>query len=208
LDLHDGERVSVKGVGGATHGYWPQRLQASAHGINLPRNYLVVDLCELEHSCKCPVDGLIGADFFDGKRVQIDFREGKIRLLKSAVRVADSTSILLKQRRGVWRVPVRVNDGREQWMRLDTGCATDLHWVNQTAHAQRESSRLSVALTEFAVPTAHTSVAIGAKVFSGVPTALHGSEIFTGESGLLGNGILSRFDRVTLDTKAGLLVLE
>ena len=53
-----------------------------------------------------------------------------------------------------------------------------------------------------------TEVSVGGKYFADVPTMLHANEIFAGERGLLGNGILSRFERVTVDAKSGFLVLE
>jgi hypothetical protein len=44
--------------------------------------------------------------------------------------------------------------------------------------------------------------------FDSVPTGLHRQPIFPGESGLLGNGLLTRFERITFDTKARRLMLE
>jgi hypothetical protein len=40
-----------------------------------------------------------------------------------------------------------------------------------------------------------------------VPTGLHRKAIFPGESGLLGNGVLAQFGVVTIDAKAGRLIL-
>jgi predicted aspartyl protease len=208
LGLKEGARVPVKGVGGGTFGRWPQPFRASARGVNLPRKFLVVDLCDLEISCKCPVDGLIGADFFDGKRVQIDFRESKIRLLDRPLASPGTVRIPLKKRRDIWRVPVQVNGGADQWMRLDTGCASAMHWVASEAEQTAETTKVSVALAEFQTDAASTAVVLGGKRFDGVATVVHREVIFAGERGLIGNGILSRFDRVTIDTKAGILALE
>ena len=49
----------------------------------LPSEYLAVDLEKLSSSCERPVDGLVGADFFRERVVQIDFDAKKIRLVKS-----------------------------------------------------------------------------------------------------------------------------
>ncbi len=43
------------------------------------------------------------------------------------------------------------------------------------------------------------SVALGGQSMPEVKTALHGREIFPGEAGLLGNGVLSRFATMTID---------
>ena len=40
---------------------------------------------------------------------------------------------------------------------------------------------------------------LGAVRFEAVPTDLQGEAIFPGERGLLGNGVLSRFETVTID---------
>ena len=208
LRLHDGAAVTVRGVGGTTRGHWPQRLDARAGTVKLPQNFLVVNLCDLEKTCQCRVDGLIGADFFAGQRVQIDYREKRIRLLDSPATTATGVSMPLKERRGIWRVPIQVNGGAEQWMRLDTGCATGLHWVNAAARGDAGQVKLSVALTEFATPATRTTVRLAGQNLSSVPTALHDAPIFSDEDGLLGNELLSRFNRVTIDTRAGRLTLE
>ena len=93
-------------------------------------------------------------------------------------------------------------------MRFDTGCASDMHWVASASEQPAEATNVSVALTEFVTATANTDVAIGGKRFAEVPTVLHRSAIFADERGLIGNGLLSRFQRVTVDAKAGFLVLE
>jgi hypothetical protein len=51
-------------------------------------------------------------------------------------------------------------------------------------------------------------VDLGNQHFPSVPTGLHSTPIFTGEFGLLGNGLLSRFSKVTIDAKSGRLFLE
>jgi hypothetical protein len=160
--------------------------------LKLPQNFLVVNLGDLEKTCQCPGDGLIGVDFWAGKRVQIDFREKRIRLLDSPVAAASGTTLPLKERRGIWRVPMQINDSAEQWMRLDTGCGTGLHWVNAAARDDAGQVKLSVALTEFATPATRTTVWLAGRILSSVPTASHDSPIFSGEEGLLGNELLSR----------------
>jgi len=205
LGLNSGERVAVKGVGSTTSGRWPQPFTASVNGIRLPRRYLVVDLCNLQASCQCPVDGLIGADFIGGKVVQIDFEAKKIRLLRSSEQIPGDV-IELKKRRDVWHVPLRVNGSTTAWFRLDTGCATALHWVTGSA-PKTSSTRVTVALTEMSLPVTETMVQLGATKLTDLQTSIHRSEIFSGEAGLAGIGLLSRFSSVTLDGKANRLIL-
>ena len=52
-----------------------------------------------------------------------------------------------------------------------------------------------------------TTVGIGAHAFEKVPTGLHETAIFPGEAGLLGNALLSCFSTVTIDGKAGRVIL-
>jgi hypothetical protein len=184
-------------------------LQATAHGVQLPRQYLAVDLAELSRACDCRVDGLLGADFFVGRVVQIDFASQKIRLLASAEASRDGNKIPMKVRRNALLVAVEVNEGKPQWMRVDTGCTSALQWVvSQRKFEGGNSAELSVALTELNISSTRTRVKLGSALFESVPTGLHRESIFTGECGLVGNGLLSRFERLTFDTRAGQLVLE
>ena len=52
-----------------------------------------------------------------------------------------------------------------------------------------------------------TGLRIGPITLDTVPTGLHRKAIFPGESGLLGNGLLAQFGVVTIDAKAGRLIL-
>ena len=208
LGLKLGRRVDVRGVGSATEGFWPQQLTAKAGEVALPREYLALDLAELSRACDCGVDGLLGADFFQGRVVQLDFGERKIRLLRSSEVTGNAGVVDLKVSRGVMLAAVGVNRGRPQWLRVDTGCASALQWVAGAGKGTSAKGTVSVGLTALNIPTTTTTVTLGEMVFDAVPTGLHQRPIFSGESGLLGNGLLSRFERVTIDTKAGRLVLE
>src|SRR5947209_7992994 len=101
------------------------------------------------------------------------------------------------------RVPITVNGHKRQWVRLDTGCASPLQWVNSRVRSQKCKPQVAIGLSELSIPQTQTTVDIGSHRFANVPTGLHEDPIFAGEAGLLGNGLLSRFSRVTLDTKAG-----
>ena len=62
----------------------------------------------------------------------------------------------------------------------------------------------NVQCSTFSLPP---TVVLGELEFEKVPTGLHDAAIFPGEAGLLGNGLLSGFSTVTIDAKAGRLML-
>jgi hypothetical protein len=199
--------VIVRGVESTTRGFWPERLSARADQVPLPNHYLAVDLEQLGQACNCCVDGLIGADFFRDKVVQIDFAEHKIRLLKSSEGMDGQTAIALKMRPCGMEILVQINGGKPQYMRLDTGCASPLQWVTGEIQPNNCSQRPAVALSRFTVSETKSSVQLGNVEFQSVPTGIHAEAIFAGEAGLIGNGILSHFKTVTIDAKRGQLIL-
>lgn len=207
LGLKPGRQVKVRGVETTLTGYWQQQISATVGEMKLPEDYLAVDLERLSRSCETPVDGLIGADFFRGRVVQIDFEAQKIRLLKPDALEKSDDIVPLQMRSCGMCVAVGVNGGANQWVRLDTGCATALQWV--TADVPKQCTRqIAIGLADVSVPQSKTKVNLGANEFSDVPTGLHEKVIFAGEAGLLGNGLLARFARVTIDAKAGRVILE
>lgn len=208
LGLKLGAPVRVSGVGSTGQGFWPQRLKATAESIPLPKTYLAVDLAQLSDACNCCVDGLLGADFFRGRVVQIDFTASKIRLLPAKSAHASGLVLDLKTSRGAFLTPVAVNNSEPKWVRVDTGCTSALQWVADAVPKTSRNTGVSIGLTELSIPVAPASIRLGNEVFDPVQTGWHHKPIFAGENGLLGNGLLSRFSRVTMDAKAGKLILE
>ena len=207
LGVKLGERVTVRGVGNISEGFWPQKLTATVAGYQLPKEYLAVDLAELSRACDCCVDGLVGADFFRRGVVQVDFNKRRIRLLSSSQVSNEDSVVKLRVRRGALLASVRVDDGKAQWMRLDTGCASALQCVTNGRRLEGHPTEMSVALTELAVPSTTVNLQLGSQTFTSLPAGLHDRPIFFGESGLLGAGLLTLFERVTIDTKGGKLIL-
>ena len=210
IGLKPGREVAVRGVHSRLTGYWLQKLTMQAGAVRLPGDCLALDLEKLSRSCERPVDGLLGADFFRGRIVQIDFAAQKIRLLKSPVPApaADSEEVLpLQMRQGGMHVSVRVNGRKPQWVRLDTGCATPFQWVTSSVVNNPGAERIAIGLAELSIPQTTTTVRLGRQMFAEVPTGLHASPIFGGEAGLLGNGLLCRFSTITIDAKNGRLIL-
>jgi hypothetical protein len=208
LGLKRGRAISLRGVETTLDGYSLKPVPLIAGDFQLPATSLAVDLQKLSASCERPIDGLIGADFFRGRIVQIDFGVGKIRIVSQAPDGRNAETLPLQFRRCGMRVPIAVNGRKTQWVRLDTGCASPLQWVTSGVRASDCSRKAAIGLTEISIPQTETTVQIGSQKFQKVPTGVHSKPIFQGEAGLLGNGILCRFAKVTIDAKSGRLILE
>jgi hypothetical protein len=210
LNLPLGEPVTVRGISATTSGYGTDSLSAQLDGLPLPKRYLAMDLSAVSAACHRQVDGLIGADFFAGRVVQIDFTREKIRLLDHSP-VATRAEILPLQIEGArLRVPVEVVGFGNAWARLDTGCASELHWVvSKTDFASQPSSEeLGVGVSSMLIRQNSHSVRLGRITLNHIATGLHTEKLLAGESGLLGDGLLSRFASVTIDEPAGQVTLE
>ena len=207
LGLRLGHKVTVEGVGASMTGFWPVRLAASANKVVLPGQFLALDLNKLSRACSNSVDGLIGMDFFRDQVVQIDYAAQTLRVLGGEPSDTGANTVPLEMRPCGFRVAVKVNGGKSQWVRVDTGCATAFQWVTSKERADRCTSKLAVGLTEFSIPQTMTGVQIGKHYLDTVPTGLHRNAIFPGESGLLGNGLLASFGVITIDAKSARLIL-
>jgi len=161
----------------------------------------------LSRACSRSVDGLIGADFFRDRVVEIDYTAQKLRVLAVSPAADATNAIPLETRPCGFRVAVNVNGGKSQWVRVDTGCATAFQWVTSKERAERCTSKLAVGLAELSIPQTMTGLRIGNHQLDTVPTGLHRKAIFPGESGLLGNGLLAQFGVVTIDAKSRRLSL-
>jgi len=208
LHVRLGQPVAVEGVETVSQGFWPQTLAASIGGLELPSEYLAVDLGQVSRACRRAVDGLVGADFFARHVVRIDFAARVVQVLEAARLSPGSEIVRLESRSGAMRIPIQVNDGAQQWVRLDTGCATALEWVPSAAPADRPPNQIAVALTGPSRSVIQTGVRLGKTEVASVPTGLHAHEIFAGESGLMGNGVLGRFAAVTIDVPGEHLILD
>ena len=208
LRLKTGNWIRVQGVHATMTGHWPTRLMARAGDSVLPSRYLALDLSRLARSCGRPLDGLLGADFIRGRVVQIDFASHQIRFPDEVSPAVSDTVVPLELRRNSLCVSIGVNAVKDQWVRVDTGCATALQWVTSDIKTSRQSGKPAVGLAKLDIPQTETSVFLGGKRFDQVPTGIHRNALFDGEAGLLGNDLLSRFKTVTIDTKSARLVLS
>ena len=207
LRLELGPKVSVTAVATTLTGHWPVKLSAKASQLELPGEYLALDLSKLSGACSRSVDGLIGADFFRDRVVEIDYVTQKLCVLNALPPGRGANAVPLEVRPCGMRVPVNVNGGKTQWVRVDTGCATAFQWVTSKERADRCTTKLAVGLAELSIPQMMTGIRIGNHYLDTVPTGLHRKAIFPGESGLVGNGLLAGFGVVTIDAKAGHLLL-
>jgi Aspartyl protease len=208
LKLKLGQPVQVDGVDATTTGYWPEHLPAATGPAALPADFLAVDLSELSRGSACTVDGLLGADFFAEHTVRIDFAAHKIFIDSASPTTGRLAEIPLRHNAGSLQVQVGVAGGAPQWVRLDTGCNNALHWVTPNPPASASTPQMAVALTRMSIPVTRMNVALGPFHFDDVPAAIHRSEIFAGEAGLLGNGLLDRFQSVTIDVRSQRVLLE
>ncbi len=205
LDLKLGGRIAVQGVHSRTTARRIERFTANVGKIALPQSLLALDLSMVSRTCDRPIDGLLGADFFRGRIIQIDFAAGRLRILDRAPMDGGLTTLPMKQRNGTFSVPVGVDENPLRWTRVDTGCDSALEWVVNGA-ADLRSSGTSIGLTNIRSRSVVAKVQLGSHTVPGVKTGLHARQMFPGEAGLLGNALLARFC-VTLDAPGGRLLL-
>ena len=199
LGLKLGKRQNVQGVHGRSIAYRVEDFAASVAGIAIPSSLLALDLSGPSRSSHQRIDGLLGADFFRDRIVQIDFAAQTIRLLKrEELREAGCEILPLTARNDVPCARVSVDGSAPQWMRLDTGCNTALEWVVTGAKAKK-LGLITLGLHAGSVREIHADVQLGAKRIAAVKTGIHTEQMFAAEAGLIGNGLLSRF-LVTIDS--------
>lgn len=204
-----GNKVAVQGVQTEVVGYWRSRIKASAGGVLLPADYLALDLSELSGRCATRIDGLIGLDFFKRHGViAFDFENSVLRF--GNLPMNNSTnSVTLEARSCGLRVPITVNRRKDQWVRLDTGCASPLQWVApEVSKNSCQGTKVAVGLSPILIPQAVTRVEIGPFSFDEIPTGVHSKPIFAGEAGLLGADFLRKFKSVTVDLSRRRLYFE
>lgn len=214
LDLHTARRLgqkldapqTVRGIGGRSLAFRVAGPEMHLAGVALPPPRLALDLRAVSAGCGRRIDGLIGADFFRDRIVQVDFRAQKIRLLvRAELPTAACATLPLLSRGNALCVRLSVNDQPPAWVRVDTGCDTALEWVAR-APRQKALSGPSIAAGPGSRPQQPTTVQLGALRLEGIPTGLRPAPIFAGEAGLLGNGLLARFT-VTFDAPKKRLLL-
>ena len=206
LGMKLGGAADVRGVAGQLEAKRVGGIRAMVGAVPMPRSVLAIDLSPISRSCHQPIDGLIGADFFRGRIVQLDYGRGALRILTAYEPGEGSSIVPMKMRNGVYSVPVEVAGKPLRWMRLDTGCDTAVEWVVDGGNLVGRPSA-SVGFRSGRSQVLIADVRLGGEVLRNVKTGVHAREFFAGEGGLLGNAVLSQF-LVTVDGRQGRLVLE
>ncbi|HEX6565967.1 MAG TPA: aspartyl protease family protein [Chthoniobacterales bacterium] len=192
LGIAIGKPEKVQGVNGQALAYAVDNFCGTCCGVTLSTSLLAVDLKALSDCCHHSIDGILGADFFRGRTVQINFRAHEVRILKNCdFELANCEKLPIKVCNSAFCVPVRVGHGPIQWVRLDTGCDSALEWVRakeQRSFSKQEPTEQSLSSAKFVT----SDLQIGKQHYA-VRTILHAKPIFSGEAGLLGNGLLEKF---------------
>jgi hypothetical protein len=205
--LEIGDRQAVEGIRGHAIGYRITDLQGSVAGNAVPTSVLAVDLEAVSERCRQHIDGILGLDFFRGRIVRIDFNARTIRLLKDCdLKVANCEVLPIKRCNGAFCVQMRIAGNPTQWLRLDTGCDSALEWV-VSGTANRQINRPSIGLMRTSVSHINTSVGLGNDYFGNITAGIHTNQIFPGEGGLVGNGLLSKFC-LTIDEPGSRVIFE
>jgi len=203
-----GRRIKVLGTQGSTAGHTTSGFRGSLAGSSFPEKLLVLDLSRISRMCHRRIDGLLGADFFEGHRVQLDFAEGMLRIGDACNAVDDSaTTLKLARRNDAWCISGVVDAGRTQWFRIDTGYDGALAWWPGKARGSIASDTSSVAATIDLPERGSSTVRLDRLTLDDVPTSLLDRRPFTGEAGLVGLSLLSQF-RMTMEVDRRLLILE
>lgn len=206
LAIKLGSPVPVQAVEGLTTGYRVNGFPGTVGGISLKGDILALDLQSASKECHRPIDGLIGQDFFRGRVVRIDFKTRRVSLLESANASCCSAVLPIRRLNDALCVPVGLNGQKPKWTRLDTGCDSALEWAANLG-GEKHMRNLSVGL---AVPSGNSisaDVQLGAEHIRNVRTGVHKKQMFSGEAGLLGSGLLSKYC-VTIDSREMRLLLE
>jgi predicted aspartyl protease len=206
LGLKLGESQNVQGVHSRSVAYRVKTFAAHIAGVPVPASVLALDLSGPGHACQKGIDGLLGVDFFRGRIVQIDFVSRTICLLqRTEVDETDCEILALTARNDALCTRVAIDGNAPQWLRLDTGCNTALEWV-VTGHKAKKLGATTLGLNSRQVREIHTDVQLGTLHLPAIRTGIHTEQMFAGEAGLIGNGLLSQF-RVTVDADKARVLL-
>jgi hypothetical protein len=206
LGMRIGDPESVQGVSGRTVAYRVDDFQANSGGVALPKSVLAINLQTISQRCHQHIDGILGMDFFRGRIVQIDFAARTVGIVeRDSLSLANCEILPIKICNDAFCVPIRVAENPAQWIRLDTGCDACLDWV-VSRPGKRLTEGTSFGLSHFSRDYVKTTVQIGKQRFV-VAAAVHEEPMFSGEAGLLGNGLLSKF-RLTIDEPGDRVIFE
>jgi predicted aspartyl protease len=207
LGLKPGRKLTVQGTQGTTTARWVS-LEAKVAGAALSGKLLSLDLKNVSQQCQQRIDGLLGADFLAGRKVQLDFAAQTLRLDDQCEPIrANAVRLPVVQRNDAWCVAASVNQAQPGWFRIDTGFDGHLSWHPASTGAAMAKTASTIALDVGSDSTATTSLQMAGLTLPSVTTAVLPRQLFARESGLLGLGVLSRY-RVTFEADRHVFFLE
>jgi predicted aspartyl protease len=198
LGVKLGEPMTVQGADGRAVAYHVNGFCARAANVPIASSFLATDLSGPSRCCHQRIDGLLGVDFFLDHIVQIDYATETIRLLqRDEVNSSGSEVLPLKRLNDAFCVRASIAGTAPELLRVDTGCCSALEWV-VTGDTAKKHGSTTIGLNSGSMQDFHTDVQLGTTRITTVKTGIHTSQMFSGESGLIGNGLLSRFT-ITID---------
>lgn len=204
LGLKFGRSEAVQGV--HTRGVARRvKIAGTTGGVPVPASMLALDLRAVSAATGCQVDGLLGFDFFRSRVVQIDYAAGMVRILSRGELAAGGVVLPLSARNGALMVEAGVGENHAARLRVDTGCSSAVEWA--PGRPARAGGSNSIGVLAAGGKSSLLDVRLGSLPCGAVPVGLHARQIFPGEDGLLGNGLLSRFT-VTIDAVKKRLILS
>ncbi|MFV1979436.1 MAG: retroviral-like aspartic protease family protein [Myxococcota bacterium] len=204
LTLHSPEIVS--GISSRAIAYRVSPISLTFAEENFRTSPLVIDLSQASRACRRRVDGLLGADFFRNRVIQINYAEQVIRFPDHAPSDPGSIALPIRWNGGAMCVSVGIETVNLPSVRVDTGCTGALHWSPVDTPAPKSASK-SIGLSIHRGRRHKTEVFLGTHTIERVRTARFPRAFFSGENGLLGNALLSRFN-VTFDAPGSSLILN
>lgn len=207
LGLRLGRSEVVQGCSGETVAYHLDGFTIRVASFPVNSSFLAMDLSGPNQCCPHHIDGLIGMDFFLNHIVQIDYETQKIRLLqRNEINFAHSETLPLTRCNDALCATVSVANNKPELLRLDTGCRTAIEWV-ATKDVKKKLNSASVGLNSSCFCNTRADVRLGTVCVPSVRIGMRKTELFPGESGLIGNGLLSRFT-VTIDAARKICLLS
>jgi predicted aspartyl protease len=190
LPLTPGERIRT--VHGAENASRAGATAIRIGGFRFSPSPLVVDLSAESRTLGARIDGLLGGDFFAGRSIRIDFSRSRLHVSPTGEPGAGATHLPLVRGQGAIFVGLDAAGAPLRKVRLDTGCSRSLCWSPPEGTAIKRFWRDG--------KTIDVDVRLGSLILSGVPSDVYRQPLFSGEDGLLGTALLSRFDSVWIDS--------
>ncbi|MGL5018457.1 MAG: aspartyl protease family protein [Luteolibacter sp.] len=167
------------------------QLGGPTNHLRFSANPLVIDFSSESRTFGSAIDGLIGADFFAGRMIRIDFKRSRLRVSPAGKPGIEAIRLPLSHGRDGMFVGLRAGGLSLPRVRLDTGCSRALCW-SPPPGSQLRGSRHGRTL--------RTEVNFGPCIISDVATDVYRKPLFAGEDGLLGTELLSRFESIWIDS--------